>query len=182
MAVEILAQAFRRLPGCQTEQKGSFKRRANSPDTHTYQILTSLNRLTWECERHVLTKNSTPFFLWKRDATNTKKKKKSGRYRQKCARDIWKNVNCQNCLCWQQSFMTNSKRRPKTTQRTLVIRPSLRNNHFNRWNTEVGGSKLPLCAYTWFLAGVSRSHTHKLTHTSKIYRHCLKYRHYYNYY
>lgn len=35
MAVEILAQTFRRLPGCQTEQKGSFKQRANSPDTHT---------------------------------------------------------------------------------------------------------------------------------------------------
>lgn len=62
MAVEILAQTFRRLPGCQTEQKGSFKRRANSPDTHTYQILTSLTRFTRECERCVLTKNSTAFF------------------------------------------------------------------------------------------------------------------------
>lgn len=77
MAVEILAQAFRRLPGCQTEQKGSFKRQANSPDTHTYHILTSLNRLTWECEGHVLTKNSTSFFsLEKRIYEHTKKKKK----------------------------------------------------------------------------------------------------------
>lgn len=73
MAVEILAQAFRQLPGCQTEQKGSFKRRANSPDTHTYQILTSLNRLTWECERHVLTKNSTSFSLEKRSYEQKRK-------------------------------------------------------------------------------------------------------------
>lgn len=59
MAVEILAQTFRRLPGSQTEQEGSFKQRANSPDTHTYQMLTSLTWFTWVWERHVLTKNSS---------------------------------------------------------------------------------------------------------------------------
>lgn len=64
MAVEILAQAFRRLPGCQTEQKESFKQRANSPDTHTYQILTSVDRLTWECERRSYQEINIFFFFF----------------------------------------------------------------------------------------------------------------------